>query len=193
MDESAAKRSVIGFVGLGAMGWPMAACLVRAGYQVIGHDARPGVAERFAEEAHGLTAGSLAELGKRADIVITMLPNSAIVDDVLFGAGALASVLRSGTTVIEMSSGVPSATRAIGQRLAQMGVRLVDAPVSGGVKRAKTGELAIMVGGDAGEIAAVEPVLKAMGRSVMPTGALGSGQAMKALNNLVGRRFPGRY
>lgn len=176
---------VVGLIGLGAMGLPMGACLVRAGYTVIGQDERAEQRERFAAEAGGMAATSLQDLGARSDVVITMLPNSAIVADVLFGAGGLAAAMGPGKTLIEMSSGVPGATRDIGQRLSAQGIRIVDAPVSGGVKRAVTGELAIMVGGEAADVDAVEPVLKAMGKTVTRTGALGSGQAMKALNNLV--------
>jgi len=176
---------VIGLVGLGAMGWPMGACLVQAGYTVIGHDERAEQRERFATEAGGAAAASLHDLGARSHVVITMLPNSAVVDDVLFGAGGLAAAMGPGKTLIEMSSGVPASTRGIGERLASQGIRIVDAPVSGGVKRAVTGELAIMVGGEKADIDAVVPILKAMGKSVMRTGTLGSGQAMKALNNLV--------
>lgn len=178
-------RPAVGFVGLGAMGWPMAACLVRAGYAVLGYDTRPEQRERFAAETGAVAAASLHAIGSQSDVVITMLPNSAVVEDVLFGADGVAAAMGAGKSLIEMSSGVPAATRDLGQRLAALGVRIVDAPVSGGVKRAVTGELAIMVGGDASDIDAVEPILKAMGKSVMRTGALGSGQAMKALNNLV--------
>lgn len=185
MTDASAKRPTIGFVGLGAMGWPMAACLVRAGFVVIGHDARNGVGARFAAEMGAVAAESINDIGARADVVITMLPNSSIVNDVLFGEGALAARLRPGVMVIEMSSGVPSATRDIGERLMQRGIKMIDAPVSGGVKRAKSADLAIMAGGAEADIASVVPILNAMGRSVMRTGELGSGQAMKALNNLV--------
>lgn len=182
--DSNPTPGTVGLVGLGSMGWPMAACLVKAGFKLISHDSRPGHADRFASEVGG-TAQSLSELGRQADVVITMLPNSAIVEDVVFGAGGLASSMRAGSTLIEMSSGIPSATASIGERLAQRDVKVLDAPVSGGVKRAVTGELAIMVGGSGPDIDAVEPVLRAMGKSILRTGALGSGQAMKALNNLV--------
>lgn len=179
------SRPVIGLVGLGAMGWPMGACLVRAGYTVIGYDERLEQRDRFAANAGGVAAISLHDLGARSNVVITMLPNSAVVNDVLFGADGLAAAMGAGKILIEMSSGVPVSTRDIGERLASQGIRIVDAPVSGGVKRAVTGELAIMVGGEAIDIDAVDPILKAMGKSVLRTGVLGTGQAMKALNNLV--------
>jgi 3-hydroxyisobutyrate dehydrogenase len=175
----------IGFVGIGAMGWPMASNLVKAGYQVLVFDARAGEAERFAREAGGKAAASLEALGEASDAVVTMLPTSKIVEAVLLGSGGVASGLRAGSVVIEMSSGVPRETVAIAKRLADMKVELVDAPVSGGVKKAITGELAIMVGGDEGTVERVKPVLQALGQSVTRSGAVGTGQAMKALNNLV--------
>jgi 3-hydroxyisobutyrate dehydrogenase len=185
MAEISRSIKTVGLVGIGSMGWPMGARLVQAGYRVIAHDARDEHAAQFAKETGGEAALSLAALGSQADVVITMLPNSVIVEDVLYGAGGLAASLRPGTTLIEMSSGIPSATRALSARLIEQGIHTIDAPVSGGVKRAVSGELAIMAGGEASDIDVVEPVLKAMGRSILRTGALGSGQAMKALNNLV--------
>jgi 3-hydroxyisobutyrate dehydrogenase len=101
------------------------------------------------------------------------------------GDDSVLAGMKPGTVVIEMSSGVPSVTQVLALRVAELGGHLIDAPVSGGVPRAKTGDLAIMVGGDAAVIDRAMPVLQAMGTSVLRTGAVGSGQAMKALNNLV--------
>ena len=117
-------------------------------------------------------------------MVITILPNSAIVHDVLFAEQGLASSLRSGAVVIEMTSGIPSQTVEFSERLARQGVVLFDAPVSGGVPRARTGELTIMAGGEQADIDAAMPILNALG-SVIGTGKVGTGHAMKALNNLV--------
>lgn len=175
----------IGFVGLGAMGWPMAGNLVKAGFDVTVYDARTAEAGRFALEVGGRAAPSLATLGESVDVVVTMLPTSKIVAAVLLDQGGVASTLRSGSVVIDMSSGVPTETAEIARRLAAAGIELVDAPVSGGVKKAVTGELAIMVGGEQRVADRVQPVLKAMGTSITWAGAVGSGQAMKALNNLV--------
>jgi len=111
-----------------------------------------------------------------------MLPTSADVAEVLRQAAA---ALRPGTLVIEMSSGVPAVTQALAADLAGRGVGLIDCPVSGGAARARTGELAIMAGGDAGELRRAEPLLRAMSTSVHHCGGVGAGQAMKALNNLV--------
>ena len=175
----------VGFVGIGAMGWPMAANLVKAGFVVRVFDARGAEAQRFAQEVGGEAAPSLRELALSADIVITMLPTSRIVGAVLFDAGGLAAGLRAGAVVIDMSSGVPTETAALAQRLGNQGVELIDAPVSGGVRKAVTGELAIIVGGASTVAARVQPVLRAMGKSITRAGDVGCGQAMKALNNLV--------
>ena len=174
----------IGFVGIGAMGAPMAACLVKAGHRVTVHDSRREPVEAFAAAHGAAAAASLAELGATSDVVITILPTSAIVAEVLFDDGGLAETLRPGSLVIDMTSGVPAVTVSLGSRLAERGVALLDAPVSGGVARAVTGQLAIMAGGDPGEIDRAQPILEAMG-TVTRIGALGTGHAMKALNNLV--------
>ncbi|UYO93186.1 NAD(P)-dependent oxidoreductase [Pollutimonas sp. M17] len=174
----------IGFVGIGAMGAPMAGCLLKDGYQLAVYDSNPDRMAAFAKD-HGIEpAATLADLGKESDVVITILPNSAIVEEVLFGPQGLASSLRAGAVVIEMTSGIPSQTVAFSERLARQGVVLFDAPVSGGVPRARTGELTIMAGGEQADIDAAMPILNALG-SVIPTGKVGSGHAMKALNNLV--------
>jgi 3-hydroxyisobutyrate dehydrogenase len=174
----------IGFVGIGAMGAPMAACLIKAGYSVAVFDTSPDRCAAF-EAAHGIKpAESLAALGEGADVIITILPNSAIVHDVLFDEHGLASTLRPGAVVIDMTSGIPSQTVSFSERLARQGVVLFDAPVSGGVPRARTGELTIMAGGVQADIDAAMPILNVLG-SVINTGGVGTGHAMKALNNLV--------
>jgi 3-hydroxyisobutyrate dehydrogenase len=176
----------VGFVGIGNMGWPMAACLVRASFPVHVNDSRREVADNFVQQIGGGAPDTLRQLAATSDVVITMLPTSAIVEDVLAnGDDTLMAGLKPGTVVIEMSSGVPSVTQLLAQRVMELGSHMIDAPVSGGVPRAKTGELAIMVGGDSAIIDSVMPVLSAMGTTVLRTGAVGSGQAMKALNNLV--------
>ncbi len=176
----------IGFVGIGNMGWPMAASLSRAGYGLVVADARKAVADNFVQQIGGRTADSLAGLAAAADIVITMLPTSTHVAGVLADdLDHLLAGLKPGSVVIDMTSGQPAITRALAARVAALGSVMIDAPVSGGVSRAKTGELAIMVGGDAAVIDRVRPVLAAMGTTILPCGAIGAGQAMKALNNLV--------
>ena len=175
----------IGFVGIGAMGWPMAANLIKAGFTLQIADARPAQASKFAAETGVEVATSLHALGEASDVVITMLPTSNIVRSVLLDPQAVADGLRPGTLVIDMSSGVPAQTAAIAKELAMRKVEMIDAPVSGGVRKAVTGELAIMVGGEESTADKADSILKAMGRSVIRAGGIGSGQAMKALNNLV--------
>ncbi|MBU8546587.1 MULTISPECIES: NAD(P)-dependent oxidoreductase [Roseomonadaceae] len=172
----------IGFIGIGRMGWPMAIRLIEAGFTVAVQDAVPGRALEFARAHGGIATSSAAEAALGADAVITMLPTSRDVATVL---AAIRPALARGAVVIEMSSGEPSATRAMAAELAPLGVAMVDAPVSGGVARAETGSLAIMTGGDAVPLERVEPVLRAMGGSITRCGDVGAGQAMKALNNLV--------
>jgi 3-hydroxyisobutyrate dehydrogenase len=182
MDRmSTAPIRQVGFVGIGNMGWPMAARLVQAGFDVVAADAAPGRATAFAAQAGGRAADSAADAAG-SDALVTMLPTSAHVAEVVRQA---ADVLRPGALVIEMSSGVPAITQALAADLAGRGVGLIDCPVSGGVGRARAGELAIMAGGDAGQLRRAEPLLRAMSTSVHHCGGVGAGQAMKALNNLV--------
>ena len=179
---SASVIRQIGFVGIGNMGWPMAANLLKAGFEVTVVDAVPGRAAGFAKGVGGRAADDAADAAKNADAIITILPTSkhvaAVVDEIK-------DVLQAGTVVIEMSSGVPGVTRNLASILSQRGCSILDCPVSGGVSRARTGDLAIMAGGDAALLDRIEPVLMAMGNSVHRCGGVGNAQAMKALNNLV--------
>jgi 3-hydroxyisobutyrate dehydrogenase len=181
-----ADRPSVGFIGVGNMGWPMASSLVRAGFTVHVNDARREIANNFVQQIGGDAPDTLRQLAAASDVVITMLPTSTIVEHVLAtGEDTVMAGMKPGAVVIEMSSGVPSVTQRLAERIMELGGHMIDAPVSGGVSRAKTGELAIMVGGDAAIIDGAMPVLRAMGTSILHTGAVGSGQAMKALNNLV--------
>jgi 3-hydroxyisobutyrate dehydrogenase len=153
---------------------------------VLINDSRREIAGNFVQQIGGTAPDSLRQLAQGSDVLVTMLPTSAIVAAVLgSGDDNLLAGIRPGTVVIEMSSGIPSMTQALAVQVAALGGHMIDAPVSGGVPRAKTGELAIMVGGDGAVIDRVMPVLSAMGSNVLRTGGIGSGQAMKALNNLV--------
>ncbi len=172
----------VGVIGVGRMGWPMAARLVEAGFAVAVHDAVPGRAADFAERHRATACATAAVCAQGAGAVITMLPSSREVEEVI---GQIRPSLAPGTVVVEMSSGEPLRTRAMAEDLAPLGIALVDAPVSGGVARAETGTLAIMTGGDTVALDRVEPLLRAMGGSITRCGDVGAGQAMKALNNLV--------
>jgi 3-hydroxyisobutyrate dehydrogenase len=187
MAESA-KGGPVGFVGVGNMGWPMASNLARAGHDVVVYDIDRSRAERFAAEFGARRAASLAELGQAVDVVVTMLPTGQIVRSVMLEMeqGGLAAALPAGALLIDMSSSDPIGTRALGEALARRGIALVDAPVSGAVPRAKDATLTIMIGGDdKAAVARAKPVLSAMGNRIFETGPLGSGHAMKALNNYV--------
>ncbi|GAC1343144.1 MAG: NAD(P)-dependent oxidoreductase [Acetobacteraceae bacterium] len=175
----------VGFIGIGAMGRPMAARVAGAGFPLGLLDADAQRAGAVAAELGAGWHGSGAELARDADLIVTMLPTSAIVGAVLQGAEGVLAGLRPGSVVVEMSSGVPSETKALAEIVAAAGGTLIDAPVSGGVPRAKTGDLAIMVGGDPAAIVRAEPLLRSMGSTILRTGPVGSAHAMKALNNIV--------
>lgn len=177
----------VGFIGVGHMGTPMASCLHRAGFDLVLMDANAPAAASLASSLGG-TARAVdrgADLGSQCDLIITMLPTSAIVREVLLGGGGVLTAARPGTWFLDMTSGVPAQTQNLAETVADTGSALLDAPVSGGVSRARTGDLAIMVGGTDAQVGAVQPVLSAMGSRVLHTGGVGSGHAMKALNNLV--------
>ena len=182
----------IGFIGIGNMGVPMAANLTGAGYAVTAYDLAAERARRFADQHQARATESLAELGQGADLVITMLPSGHEVRHALLDAqdGALVANLRPGSFVVDMSSADPVGTRRLGEELAARGIAMVDAPVSGGVVRAKDATLTIMIGGDAAAVATVKPVLVRMGDKLFEVGSRGCGHAMKALNNfLAGTSF----
>ncbi len=180
----------VGFIGIGTMGWPMAANLVKAGHAVTVADADAARAARFAAEHGAAAAADPASLGRAADVIVTMLPDGVQVRQALTGTAgggaSLLSGLRPGSVVVDMSSSDPLGTRELGAVLREAGVRLVDAPVSGLAPKAQAGTLTIMVGAD--DDAAVEqarPLLEAMGERLFRCGPLGCGHAMKALNNVV--------
>lgn len=176
--------AAVGFIGVGNMGRLMAPHLVAAGYRVYAADNYEETLRKFLAAHRGTIALSYNDHGAALDAVITMLPDGNVVRDVLLGGG-LADRLRPGTIVIDMSSSDPVGTRALGEVLAKRDVHLVDAPVSGGVKRAADASLATMIGGTAEIIERARPLIATMAKQVFLTGPLGSGHAMKALNNLV--------
>ena len=177
--------TAIGFIGLGKMGAPMAVRLCAAGHHLTVLDASADAIATFLAANQATAAKTARDLAAGSDIVVTMLPTSAIVAQVLLGADGVLAGLRPSALVIEMSSGVPATTQVLAADVARAGGVLIDAPVSGGVARALSGELAIMVGGPADAGARAKPILQAMGTSILPTGAVGTAHAMKALNNLV--------
>lgn len=184
--SGAEHELTVGFVGLGNMGWPMARNLHAAGFGLVVRDIAAATQERFAAEHPGAVGAASPDAFSAADVVVTMLPNGAIVRDAMLGWG-IGAALREGALLIEMSSSDPADTLLLAAGLEPLGVRVVDAPVSGGVPRAVTGELAVMVGGAPADVAAAQPVLQVLGDPArqFTTGVLGSGHAMKALNNVV--------
>jgi 3-hydroxyisobutyrate dehydrogenase len=187
LSRDLAEIKTVGVIGIGNMGAPMAANLARAGFSVVVFDIDLARAQRVAGEIGARAADGLDVLGRDADAIVTMLPTGRDVRDALLEAegGALAAALAPGSVVVDMSSSDPVGTRELGAALSARGLALIDAPVSGGVPRAKEGTLAIMIGGDAAVIARVKPVLVALGNRLFEVGALGCGHAMKALNNFL--------
>jgi 3-hydroxyisobutyrate dehydrogenase len=183
-DNNPSAQGSVAFIGLGMMGLPMASRLVAAGFSVHGSDLSEQALAAFAAVG-GIVCASARKAAEGASIVITMLPNGAIVRDALLGSGGAALALSPGSLVIDMSSSAPMETRRLAADLSAMGIFLVDAPVSGGVKRAISGALAIMAGGDPEQIERARPVFAAMGSTIIRTGEPGSGHAVKALNNYV--------
>lgn len=177
--------TVVGFIGLGTMGAPMAANIVKAGFDTLAHDADPVVTERVAGEIGAHPALSVDELAA-AEVIVLMLPTSAIVRAVLTDDGGRPLPALDGSVVVDMSSSDPVETVETGRILADAGIPMIDAPVSGARERAVEGTLSIMLGAD--DDAAVEravPVIEAMSSRIFRTGTLGTGHAMKALNNFV--------
>ena len=177
----------VGFIGIGNMGSPMAAHIIKAGHEVIVYDTDAAKCAQFASAQGCAQAATFTDLAS-VEFMVTMLPTGQIVRDVYLSeqGGGLAKHLARGTVAIDMSSSEPNGTRELGAALARSGLVLVDAPVSGAVPRAQTGTLTIMIGGDdAAAIERAKPLLATMGNRLFETGGLGSGHAMKALNNFV--------
>lgn len=181
---------IIGFVGIGAMGTPMAGNLAKAGYKLVVFDLDTARTAALAREHGVIVATSLADLGARAHIIITMLPDGKAVRSALCGANdafkdCILERAARGTRVIDMSSSSPMQTRELGALLEKRGFPCIDAPVSGGVKGAVNATLAIMAGGDVAIYEQVKPMLEKMGGALFHAGPLGAGHAIKALNNYV--------
>jgi len=174
----------IGFIGVGTMGLPMAANLVKKGFTVTAFDMNPA-AVKAAAEVGAAAAASAAEAVAGADLVITMLPSSPHVESAFTGDGGVLMAARKGTLLVDMSTIDPAVTRRLAAAAAERGLRFVDAPVSGGVPRATDGTLAIMVGGAPADFEAARPALAAMGANVIHVGEVGSGEVAKLCNNLI--------
>ena len=180
-------QAPVGFVGLGNMGRLMAANLAAAGFPLVVRDSDPGAQQRFIDAHGGAPASAPADFAATS-VVVTMLPDGAAVREAVLGwEGGIASALRPGSVVLDMSSAEPVGTQKLAADLAPLHVGVVDAPVSGGIARAETGTLSLMVGGrDEDAFALVRPLLETLGERIFRTGPIGSGHAMKALNNFLG-------
>ncbi len=176
--------STIAFIGLGIMGNPMACHLARAGHDVIGFNRSPG-RDAALIEAGGTAAGSIAEAVTGADVVAIMVPDSPDVDAVLTGEGGVFDSARTGTLIIDFSSIRPDVTTDLAARAVARGLRMIDAPVSGGEAGAINAALSIMVGGSDDDFAAARPVLDAVGKTIVHVGPSGAGQTVKAANQLI--------
>ncbi|MGD9866408.1 MAG: NAD(P)-dependent oxidoreductase [Hyphomicrobiales bacterium] len=174
----------VGFAGIGRMGAPMVNSLAKAGYRVAAFDRDPKALAQVTGIEGVSAATDLKALGASCAVAITMLPTGRIVREAVLGEGGIAQGMGKGGTLIDMSSSEPMGTRELGAELEARGIALIDAPVSGGVGKARDGTLAIMAGGDAARIGEVEGLLSSMGK-VFRAGPLGAGHAIKALNNYV--------
>lgn len=184
MDKAMYK---IGFIGIGNMGWAMAANLSKKNFNLTVFDSSPEKAKNFASTYSAIAASTIHDLAD-CNVIITMLPTGQIVREALLGGNddSLANDLSEGAIVIDMSSSEPFGTKSLGDELGVRGVILVDAPVSGGVLGAQSGRLTIMYGGDDSVgIEKAVPVLSALGTKLFNVGGLGCGHAMKAINNYV--------
>ncbi|GAC1568601.1 MAG: 2-hydroxy-3-oxopropionate reductase [Ktedonobacteraceae bacterium] len=174
----------IGFIGLGIMGKPMAHNLLKAGFPLVVHNRHQEVTDEFL--AAGASAGTRPrDIGTSCDVVITMLPGPAQVEEVLVGPGGISEGAQAGLVVIDMSTIAPVVASTIAAQLAEHGVTMLDAPVSGGDKGAIAGTLSIMVGGDEGVCKRCMPIFQAMGKTIVYVGGNGAGQVVKACNQIV--------
>ena len=173
--------TTVAFIGLGIMGGPMAANLVKAGFDVVGYNRSPEKVKELVEKG-GRGAEDVASAVGEADVVITMVPDSPDVEAV---SGEIFAGAREGTLYIDMSTIRPDVAVRVAQAGREAGVRVLDAPVSGGEAGAVEGSLSIMVGGSAEDFADARPVLDAVGKTIVHVGPAGSGQTVKAANQLI--------
>jgi len=174
--------TAVGFLGLGAIGWPMAARLAARGPLVV-WNRTAARSEQFAREYGARAAATPRELGAAVEVAITCLPTSAAVAALLDGPDGLLAGLRPGALVLDCTSGDPGTSRRIAATLAARGIAFADAPVSGGTNGAEAGTLTVMVGGEPATVARARPVLSAFGSRIEHLGPVGAGHAMKAVNN----------
>ena len=171
----------VGFIGLGNMGGRMTGCLTRAGHDVVGYDARAGLAETL-----GATpAASPRDVAERVDVVLMSLPDSTVVEQVVAGDEGVLAGCRAGQIVVDLSTADPASTRTLHRSLADRGVEYVDAGISGGAAAADKGQLTLMVGGSEAALSEIRPTLEAFASKIFHVGESGAGHATKLLNNFL--------
>ncbi len=175
----------IGFIGLGIMGGPMAKNLMDAGYDLVLHNRTREKAEKLAEDGHATVAEGPKEVAEQSGIIITMLPDSPDVERILAGEGGVLEGIQEGALVIDMSTISPVVTKEVAARLEERGASMLDAPVSGGDVGAQGGTLSIMVGGSEADFEQARPLFEVMGKTINHVGPVGSGQVVKACNQIV--------
>ncbi len=171
------------FLGLGAIGRPMAARVAGTFANLVVWNRTAERAKAFAAEHKVRAVSTPAEAAKEADVVITCLPLSRDVESLLDGPNGILATMRKGTTLVDCTSGDPATSRRIAARLAEKGIDYVDAPVSGGVTGAEKGTLTVMVGGDPAVFTRMQPIFKSFGQKIVHCGDVGAGDALKAVNN----------
>lgn len=174
----------VGFIGLGAIGRPIAVHLARR-YDLVVWNRTRARAESFGQETGAAVAATPRQAAAGRELVFTCLPNSPEVESILDGPDGLAAGLQPGAILVDLTSGIPAASRRIAERLAERDIGFLDAPVSGGTAGAEAGTLTIMVGGEAEQFERVRPVLEAFGRRIVRVGPVGAGHALKAVHNML--------
>jgi 3-hydroxyisobutyrate dehydrogenase len=174
----------IGFIGLGVMGKPMALNLVKAGYDVLAYDINPAPVKDLVA-AGGREAPSIKAVGQQQDTVVLMLRDSPQVEAVVCGEGGLLEVMKKGAKIVDMSTIDPVVTRKVAAVAAKKGVRMIDAPVSGGEPKAIAGTLTMIVGGEKDLVEECRPILETVGKTVFHVGDIGMGEAVKLANQLL--------
>ena len=177
-------KEKVGFIGLGAMGQPMSQRLLEAGYSLVVYDVRAEALKPLVQKG-AAGASSIREVAEKCRKVITIVPNSDAVEQVVLAPGGLLEGVRAGDILMEMTSAYPPSTLKVHQALTVKGATMIDAPVSGGVVGAVAGTLSIMVGGDEKIFESCRPILSAMGKNLFYLGGIGSGHGLKAINNFL--------
>ena len=182
--NSSKTDTTVAVIGLGIMGGPMAANLVKAGYDVIGYNRSRAKVDALVD-AGGKGAASVAEAVQAADVIITMVPDSPDVEEVAQGEDGIFSRAKPGTVWVDCSTIRPDVSARLAEAGREVGIRVLDAPVSGGEAGAREAKLSIMVGGEEADFEEVRPILEAVGSTIVLVGPAGSGQTVKAANQLI--------